>query len=106
MAMLDQGGEQVGASQSCCPTPRYNVRMVYFGKYHDGKIIPEGELRLPEGSRVRIEPVAPARAQAGPDPADDLASEAVDFGIPDLASQHDHYLYGTEKRPQNGSESH
>ncbi len=29
---------------------------------------------------------------------DDILDLAQNFGIPDLAEQHDHYLYGTPKR--------
>jgi hypothetical protein len=32
------------------------------------------------------------------DPAFDLSSLAVTTGIPDLASEHDHYLYGLPKQ--------
>jgi predicted DNA-binding antitoxin AbrB/MazE fold protein len=32
------------------------------------------------------------------DPAYDFSDLAVETGIPDLASEHDHYLYGTPKR--------
>lgn len=32
------------------------------------------------------------------DPAFDLSDLAVHTGIPDLAHEHDHYLYGTPKR--------
>lgn len=32
------------------------------------------------------------------DPALDLSDLAVHTGIPDLAHEHDHYLYGTPKR--------
>ncbi|MCA1916462.1 hypothetical protein [Methanospirillum hungatei] len=32
------------------------------------------------------------------DPAYNIASIAVDTGIQDLACEHDHYLYGTEKK--------
>ncbi|CAG0966973.1 hypothetical protein PHYC_01037 [Phycisphaerales bacterium] len=79
--------------------------MVYFGKYHNGKIVPETDLRLPEGSRVRIEPIP----EAGPapqesDPFDTLGDQPVDDpSLPaDLAAEHDHYIYGTPKRGQNG----
>lgn len=74
--------------------------MVYFGKVHNGQIVPEPGTRLTEGSTVRIEPVeTPANgAAAGPDPADDLGRFAVRTGIRDLASQHDHYASGAPKR--------
>lgn len=32
------------------------------------------------------------------DPAFEIASLAVDTHIPDLAAEHDHYLYGSPKR--------
>lgn len=67
--------------------------MVYFGKVKNGKIELEKRRTLPEGSRVRIEPVLDTA-----DPADNLASLAVDLGIRDLAAQHDHYIYGTPKK--------
>ena len=35
------------------------------------------------------------------DPAFNIVSLAVDTGIPDLAHEHDHYLYGTDKRAKN-----
>lgn len=63
--------------------------MVYFGHIKDGKVIPDPGSRLPEGARVRIEPM-----NAGRDPADDLSAEAVDTGITDMAEQHDHYASG------------
>ena len=70
--------------------------MVYFGRVQNGKIVPEPGARLAEGSTVRIEPVE-AAANGTPqdvDPADDLDRFAVPTGIPDLASQHDHYSSG------------
>ena len=35
------------------------------------------------------------------DPAFNIASLAVDTNIPDLAIEHDHYLYGVDKRAKN-----
>ena len=37
-------------------------------------------------------------APRGPSLLDQIASLAQDLGVEDLAEQHDHYLYGTEKR--------
>lgn len=68
--------------------------MVYFGKAKDGKIELDPSVRLPEGATVKIDLV---RADE-PDPADDLAAEAVDMGVEDGALQHDHYIYGSPKR--------
>ncbi len=48
--------------------------------------------------RVTIEDLAapPISEQGGP--FDRILALAQDLGIPDLAEQHDHYLYGTPKR--------
>jgi hypothetical protein len=67
--------------------------MVYFGKVKNGKIEVEQGGSIPEGTVVRIEPI-----KVGADPADDLGAEAVDMEQADLASQHDHYIYGTPKK--------
>lgn len=67
--------------------------MVYFGKVNKGRIELDPGAKLPEGARVRIEPVP-----EGSDPLDDLGREAVDGGPEDLATQHDHCIYGSPKR--------
>jgi hypothetical protein len=79
--------------------------MVYFGKIQNGKIVPESELRLPEGARVRIEPITPSAPSSPGDPTDPvyrLGDDAVETGITDFASEHDHYIYGTPKRADRG----
>lgn len=75
--------------------------MVWFGKVQNGKIVPEAGARLTEGEIVRIEQIAhpPPATTAGSDPADDLERFAVNTGIRDLATQHDHYSSGAPKRP-------
>ncbi|GMV70799.1 MAG: hypothetical protein DYG93_12090 [Leptolyngbya sp. PLA2] len=67
--------------------------MVYFGKVKGGRIELDPPGRLPEGARVRVEPVGEQGSGNGqhPDPADNLASEAVDVGITDMSDEHDHY---------------
>lgn len=77
--------------------------MTYYGRLHNGTIIPESDLGLPDGSRVRIEPIASAGVTpALLDPFDTLGNDAVDAPcLPvDLAAEHDHYIYGTPKRNQ------
>ena len=66
--------------------------------HFDGKaIIPDEPLDLPEGQplRIRLEtPDGPAARFAG------LLAFAADLpdAPPDLAAQHNHYLYGSPKR--------
>ncbi|NOT00040.1 MAG: hypothetical protein HOP29_05385 [Phycisphaerales bacterium] len=49
-------------------------------------------VRLPEGTVVQITPI-----EMDQDSLLELVGEAVSTGISDLATQHDHYLYGLAK---------
>jgi predicted DNA-binding antitoxin AbrB/MazE fold protein len=64
--------------------------------YERGVFRPLEPVDLPEGERVQLT-VAAARTNA-PDPAEDLSDLVVDTGIPDLATNIDHYLYGLPKQ--------
>jgi hypothetical protein len=69
----------------------------------DGRVFrPEDavDLKINKRYRLKIEPLWDEELieSAETDPAFDLASLAVNTGIPDLASNHDHYLYGTPKK--------
>jgi len=69
-----------------------------FNAHFDGNVIvPDEPLQFPAGQRLRIE-IEPV-AEDAPRFADfsKLAADLPD-APPDLASQHDHYLYGTPKR--------
>jgi hypothetical protein len=68
----------------------------------DGEVLrPEEPLDLRPNGRylVTIQEQAsePTGAEA-PGMLDDLLDLITDFGVSDLAAQHDHYLYGTPKR--------
>lgn len=68
-----------------------------FAKFQQSVIIPDEPLDFPKGQRLRVE-VEPIEGEQ-PGFADLLALEADIPDAPsDLASQHDHYLYGTPKR--------
>jgi hypothetical protein len=69
--------------------------MTCIGTVKNGMVLLDPEAKLPEGTRVRVEPLPKE-----PDPADHLEAAAVSTGIADLASQHDHYIYGTPKREE------
>ena len=69
----------------------------------DGKVLrPEGpvDLELNGHYMLTIEPMEKVEGiyPVENDPAFNLSSLAVKTGIPDLATEHDHYLYGTPKR--------
>ena len=73
------------------------------GTVRNGKIELEGGEKLPDGTKVRIEPIRTPRrsgAKAGSSPLR-LSDLAVPMGVSDLAAEHDHYLYGTPKRSKS-----
>jgi hypothetical protein len=74
----------------------------------DGKVFnPEEPVELEINAHyvLNIEPVKKENLiendNVKSDTAFDLASLAVETGIADLATEHDHYLYGTPKRESN-----
>ena len=62
--------------------------------FEGGVFRPLQPIDLAEGERVQLT-VASAREM---DPAFDLTDLAIDTGIPDLARNIDHYLYGLPKQ--------
>ena len=78
--------------------------MTYRGQVKGGVIVLEGGHSLPEGAQVDVALVgeriiAPSNADSDPvdDPLWTLTDMAVETGIPDLATNIDHYLYGHPK---------
>ncbi|HEX4132578.1 MAG TPA: hypothetical protein VHZ24_21275 [Pirellulales bacterium] len=71
--------------------------MVYRGQIKNGVVVFEENINLPEGTMVRIEPIASSDQMS-------LAEQLADFiGCvsdlpPDMAEQHDHYIHGTPRR--------
>lgn len=68
------------------------------GVVQNGVIVPDAPSVLPDGTRVRIEPVPSPVAKPKT-----FAERYADFcgvidGPEDLAAQHDHYRLGTPKR--------
>jgi hypothetical protein len=70
--------------------------MVYEGKVTGGVVVLAQGARLPEGTAVKVEPL---EDETGPD--DDSIYRVWELagptGIPDLALNLDHYLYGHPK---------
>ncbi len=66
----------------------------------DGSVFrPSGPVNLKAGKKytITVSPF-PEEADAEQDPAFDITSLAVTTNIPDLSSEHDHYLHGLPKR--------
>jgi hypothetical protein len=72
--------------------------MSYKGTVKNGVVVLEPDANLPEGISVRVEPDHVSQdADADLDPAFKIGDLSVDCGIPDLAVNIDHYLYGHPK---------
>ena len=73
----------------------------------DGKVLrPEESADLEMGTRyvLSIESKQEINDDIEKDPAFDLSSLAVKTNISDLATEHDHYLYGIPKRGSDGDQ--
>ena len=66
----------------------------------DGSVFrPSGPVHLETGKKYTITVKSlPEDPDVEQDPAFDISSLAVTTDIPDLATEHDHYLYGQPKR--------
>jgi hypothetical protein len=70
--------------------------MVYHGRVKNGSIVLDPGVDLPDGAEVRIE-LTSDKPHKARDPLLRMADLAVETGIPDLATNIDHYLYGHPK---------
>jgi hypothetical protein len=71
--------------------------MTLEGRVENGAIVLEPPTRLPEGARVRVE-IIPNTEPTLLSCIGHLVGKAKHLP-PDAAEQHDHYLYGTPKKP-------
>ena len=79
--------------------------MTLKGRVKNGMIVPDQPVMLPDGAEVRIEFDGPVMQEGDPDNRDTplaqkllkYAGKATDLP-PDAAAQHDHYLYGVDRK--------
>lgn len=72
--------------------------MSYKGTVRNGVVVLEPPIQLPEGTPVRVEPDSPPPVRDEDlDPAWRIGELAKPTGVPDLAVNADHYLYGHPK---------
>ena len=73
--------------------------MTFAGTVQGGVVVLEPGAQLAEGTLVRVEPLANVVADQGEKKFDifRMGDLAADTGIPDLATNIDHYLYGHPK---------
>lgn len=67
---------------------------------YDGHVlIPEEEVHLQPNRRYVIQvEIKPQKKTPSESVLKRISERAVDLGVSDLAAQHDHYLYGVNKR--------
>lgn len=72
----------------------------------DGKVLkPEGAVDLEEGTRYVLSIESKQKINdIEKDPAFNLSSLAVKTNISDLATEHNHYLYGIPRRGSDGDQ--
>ena len=75
--------------------------MLLEGHVQNGQIVVDEPASLPEGAKVRIELVSSLTEPVIPTVYERLRSViGIAEGLPeDAARNHDHYLYGTPKKP-------
>jgi hypothetical protein len=74
--------------------------MTYRGHVKGGMVVFESPIPFPDGTEVSIERVDEPKENVLDDPNNPMIQMldlAVDMGIPDLATNIDHYLYGHPK---------
>jgi hypothetical protein len=77
--------------------------MVYQGTVQNGVVVFPAGMRPPDGSPVRVELVrqddsSPTERAEKDNILFRMGDYAIDTGIPDLAANADHYLYGHPKK--------
>jgi hypothetical protein len=71
-----------------------------YATYDGQALMPEGKIDLLPNQRylIHIEYKPEQKPQRKKKILQRLSARAMDLGVSDLAAQHDHYLYGTDKR--------
>ena len=78
--------------------------MTLHGHIHNGEIVLDEQIPLPEGAAVQVNIVLPAKTPVPDKEVPTLAETLKDFigvleDLPeDAAENHDHHLYGTPKK--------
>jgi len=81
------------------------MAMTLHGHIHNGVIVLDEKVPLPEGAAVQVQVIVPPQVTTDGKELPTLAETLKDFigvleDLPeDAATNHDHYLYGTPKKP-------
>ncbi|MBN2090467.1 hypothetical protein JW964_12710 [candidate division KSB1 bacterium] len=73
---------------------------VFYVTFDGHVFLPESNVDLQPNQRylIRILPENQSEKKTKPSALKRILARARDLGISDLADQHDHYLYGTDKK--------
>jgi len=71
--------------------------MVYRGRVKNGVVVLDDPTALPEGAEVQVEPVNEEDKPTLAEVFKDIIGSVNDLP-PDMAHNHDHYLYGIPKK--------
>jgi hypothetical protein len=71
--------------------------MTYRGRVQGGVVVLEDAKSLAEGTEVQVEPVTAAEPSSWAEVLKEVIG-AADGLPPDSSRNHDHYLYGSEKK--------
>ncbi|MSR57938.1 MAG: hypothetical protein EXS05_09715 [Planctomycetaceae bacterium] len=77
--------------------------MTYKGTVHEGVVVLDVSVSLPEGTAVVVSLAEPDDRTPALNEVYRIAELAVSTGIPDLALNVDHHLYGHPKAADGGS---
>jgi hypothetical protein len=70
--------------------------MVYRGHVQNGFVVFDQDVSLPEGTEVRVEPIASEQPMTLADRFKDVIGSVSDLPS-DMAEHHDHYIHGIPK---------
>jgi hypothetical protein len=88
--------EEIGGSPNPCGHPGKRLAMAYQGHVAGGVIVLDGDVSLPDGTVVRVEPIVVANPNVA-QKFQNVIGQATSLPA-DMAEQHDHYLHGSPKR--------
>ena len=71
--------------------------MEYAGHVSGGVVVLDADSALPEGTRVRVLPIAAAQEKTLADRFQNVIGKATSLPE-DMAAQHDHYIHGAPKQ--------
>ena len=71
--------------------------MNYHGRVENGVVVLDNQIRLPEGTKVRVEPIEEQPRRTLAERFRNIIGVADDMPE-DMAEQHNHYIHGTPKK--------